>query len=246
MTRTLPWAVLALVVAGSVYGYTEIRASERAAKERASRATDRADSLSAVGDSLHAAHERLARQYSEYASESEARRDSLAARVASLTSEAGDAGERAAARTERLQGTLDSLLVDAPSPLVRQYARRALVQLDSVRTSHRRQITMLREAIAVGDSINASLRRQLAKAEAAADRCGEGWRQCRVALDSTRIAVERWQDIADPGWLEQLAKCLPETGAKLAAVGGATLVDERAGAGAGALLMLDMALGGPC
>lgn len=246
MTRYLPWAVLAVIVAGSVYGYTEIRASERAAQERARQATQVADRERAENDSLHAAHERLARQYSEYAAESEARRDSLAARVASLTSGADEKGERAVARTERLEATLDSLIGASQRPVILSYAERARLQLDSVRASHEQQTTMLREAIAVGDSINASLRRQLAKAEAAADRCGEGWGQCRVALDSTRIAAERWQDIADPGWLEQLATCMPETAAKLAVVGGATLVDERAGAGAGALLTLDMALGGPC
>lgn len=246
MSRYLPWAVLALVVAGSVYGYTEIRASEAAAKERASRATDRADNLSATNDSLREGFERAVRTYSAYAARAEREKGRLAERVDALTSEAVRQGQRAAARTEALQGTLDSLLVDAPTPAVRQYARRALTQLDSVRTSHRRQVEALGSALAAKDSVIRWTRSQLDSAEALLSNCRAGWGQCRVALDSTRVAVERWRSVADPSWLEELAACLPETGAKLAAVGGAVLVDERAGAGAGALFMLDMALGGPC
>lgn len=246
MSKYLPWAVLALVVAGSVYGYTEIRASEAAAKERASRATDRADSLSATNDSLREGFEEAIREYSAYSARAEREKGRLAERVDALTSEAGRQGQRAAARTERLEATLDSLIGASERPVVRSYAERAGRQLDSVRTSHERQVASLRSALAAKDSVLRWTRTQLDSAEALLSDCRAGWGQCRTALDTTRIAVERWRDIADPGWLEQLAKCLPETGAKLAVVGGAYMVEPKAGAGAGTLFALDLALGGPC
>lgn len=246
MTRYLPWALLALIVAGSIYGYTEIRASEEAAKERAARATDRADSLAARNDSLDAAYEELARRYSRFASRAETRRDSLRAAVLALRAEAESEGASAAARTDSLQATLESIIVVAVDPEVESYARYALTQLDSIRADHQAQVQALNRALAAKDSVIRWTRAQLAKAEAIAGECRTGWRQCRVALDTTRAALGRWREIADPGWLEQLAKCLPETGGKLAVVGGAYLANPKAGLGAAALFGVDITLGGPC
>lgn len=246
MTRYLPWAVLLAVVAGSVYGYTEIRASEKAAKERATRATERADSLWATNERLREGFEQAIRRYSAYAARAEREKGRLAARVDALTEEAGRQGQRAAARTEHLEATLDSLIGASDRPVVRSYAERAGRQLDSVRTSHERQVASLRDALAAKDSVLRWTRSQLDSSEALLSDCRAGWGQCRVALDSTRIAVERWRDIADPGWLESLAKCLPETGGKLAVVGGSYLADPKAGVGAAALFGFDLVMGGPC
>lgn len=246
MSRYLPWAVLLAVVAGSVYGYTEIRASEAAAKERASRATERADSLSATNDSLREGFEEAIREYSAYSARAEREKGRLAERVDALTEEADRQGKRAAARSDSLQATLESIIVVAENPAVEEYARYGITQLDSIRADHRAQLEALESALAAKDSVLRWTRSQLDSAEALLSDCRAGWGQCRVALDTTRQALQKWKDIADPSWLESLAKCLPETGAKLAVVGGATLVSEKAGAGAGALLALDMALGGPC
>lgn len=246
MTRYLPWAVVALVLAGSVYGYTEIRASEAAAKERAARATDRADHLSAENDSLREGFEDAIRRYSAYAVRAEAHRDSLRAAVRALRAEAESEGASAVARSDSLQATLNSILVVAAEPEAKAYARYGLTQLDSIRADHRAQVGALNRALAAKDSVITWTRTQLDSAEALLSDCRAGWGQCRVALDTTRVALERWRDIADPGWLEQLTECLPALGGKLALVGGASLLDERAGAGAGALFALDLALGGPC
>lgn len=246
MTRYWRWALLVVFVAGAVWGYTEIRASEEAAKERARAATRTAVHLSEQNDSLDAAYEELARRYSRYAADAAARRDSLQGAVRALRAEAESRGKSAAARTDSLEATLNSIVVVTAEPEVEAYARYALTQLDSIRADHRARVRALESALEAQDSVAASLRAQLARAERKARRCREGWGQCRVALDSTREALGQWREIADPGWLESLATCLPETGGKLAVVGGATLLDERAGAGAGVLFALDMALGGPC
>lgn len=242
----LPWALLALLVAGSVYGYTEIRASEEAAKERARNATERADRMAARNDSLDAAYQELARQYSRFAAQATARRDSLRSAVRALRREAEDEGASAQARTDSLQATLESIVVVAAEPEAKSYARYALTQLDSIRADHRAQVRALEEALATKDSINVSLREQLARAEEKARRCREGWEQCRLSLDSTKTALEKWRSVADPGFFESLAKCLPETAVKGGVVAGAYLVEPKAGIGAGALLALGLALGGPC
>lgn len=246
MSKYLPWALLVLIVAGSVYGYTEIRASEEAAKERAARATDRADSLQATNDSLRAAFVKQMREYGAYSARVEGRTDSLRAAVRALRDEADRQGKSATARTDSLQATLESIIVVAENPAADEYARYALTQLDSIRADHRAQVEALESALAAKDSVIRWTRSQLDSAETLLSNCRAGWGQCRVTLDTTRAALGQWREIADPGWLEQLGKCLPETGAKLAVVGGAALADERAGLGAVALFALDMALGGPC
>lgn len=246
LTPLIPWALLALLVAGSVYGYTEIKASEKAAKERARAATERAERMASRNDSLDAAYQQLARQYNQFAARATARRDSLRGAVRALRAEAEAERASAVARSDSLQATLESIIVVAAEPEAKSYARYALTQLDSIRADHRAQVRALEEALATKDSINASLRTQLAEAEKKARRCREGWKQCRTSLDSTQAALEQWREIADPGFLESLATCLPEMAAKGGVVAGAYLLEPKAGIGAGALLALDLALGGAC
>lgn len=220
MTRYLPWAVLALILAGSVYAYTEVRSQRDAALRQA----ERKDSARmAWRDTAEAVRERMAGRLGLWRDSTRfyrAQTDSLAAEMDSLDRQFGhqmeailataDTGDVTMPRLRELQATHIEVVGRCKAALrscrseVRTVENRLQVYRDSI--------------LPVVDSLS----------------------------DANRRAVEAYREIADPGWLEQLATCMPETAAKLAVVGGATLVDERAGAGAGALLGLDMALGGPC